>query len=49
MPERGTYRLGTAWLHLRNLAAHGNYGDHTDTDVKQLIDGVRSFASKYPA
>ena len=39
----------TALLHLRNLAAHGNYGDYTDTDVKQLIDGVRSFASKYPA
>jgi hypothetical protein len=39
----------TAWLHLRNSAAHGNYGDYVDTDVKQLIDGVRSFASKYPA
>jgi hypothetical protein len=39
----------TAWLHLRNSAAHGHYGDYTDTDVRQLIDGVRSFASKYPA
>ena len=39
----------TALLHLRNSAAHGNYGDYTDTDVKQLIDGVRSFANKYPA
>jgi hypothetical protein len=39
----------TAWLHLRNSAAHGQYADYTDTDVRQLIDGVRSFASKYPA
>ena len=39
----------TAWLHLRNSAAHGQYGDYTNTDVRQLIDGVRSFASKYPA
>lgn len=39
----------TAWLHLRNSAAHGHYGDYTDMDVKQLIDGVRSFAGKYPA
>jgi hypothetical protein len=39
----------TAWLHLRNLAAHGRYGDYDGTDVKQLIDGVGSFANKYPA
>ena len=39
----------TAWLHLRNSAAHGSYSDYADTDVKQLIDGVCSFASKYPA
>jgi hypothetical protein len=37
------------WLHLRNSAAHGQYTDYTDTDVRQLIAGVRSFASKYPA
>ena len=39
----------TAWLHLRNSAAHGQYGDYTDADVRHLIDGVRNFASKYPA
>jgi hypothetical protein len=39
----------TAWQHLRNSAAHGKYSDYTATDVKQLIEGVRGFAAKYPA
>jgi hypothetical protein len=39
----------TAWLHLRNSAAHGKYGEYTDADVKQLIEGVGNFAIKYPA
>jgi hypothetical protein len=39
----------TAWQHLRNLAAHGDYGAYTYTDVRQLIDGARNFAAKYPA
>lgn len=39
----------TAWLALRNDAAHGNYQSYERTDVRQLIDGVRAFVSKYPA
>jgi hypothetical protein len=39
----------TAWLHLRNSAAHGKYGEYTDANVKQLIEGVSAFAIKYPA
>jgi hypothetical protein len=39
----------TAWQHLRNLAAHGDYGAYTYTDVRQLIDRARNFAAKYPA
>jgi hypothetical protein len=39
----------TAWLGLRNSAAHGNYGDYNDADVKALIDNVRNFTAKYPA
>lgn len=39
----------TAWLGLRNLAAHGDYADYDDAAVKALIIGVRDFAAKYPA
>ncbi|MFD8492274.1 hypothetical protein [Amycolatopsis sp. NPDC059657] len=39
----------TAWLGLRNSAAHGQYSDYVDSDVRLLIDGVRAFAIKYPA
>jgi hypothetical protein len=39
----------TAWLALRNSAAHGQYGDYVESDVRQLIDGVQAFAIKYPA
>jgi hypothetical protein len=38
-----------AWQTLRNAAAHGQYGDYDDTGVKGLIEGVRTFAVKYPA
>lgn len=39
----------TAWLAIRNLAAHGDYDDYDAADVKALIIGVRDFAAKYPA
>ncbi|MFJ9663634.1 hypothetical protein ACIRPP_03305 [Streptomyces sp. NPDC101219] len=39
----------TAWMDLRNKAAHGNYGDYDKDEVRQFIDGVQAFMMKYPA
>ncbi|MEA5358741.1 hypothetical protein VA596_04275 [Amycolatopsis sp., V23-08] len=39
----------TSWLALRNSAAHGQYSDYVESDVRQLIDGIQAFAIKYPA
>jgi uncharacterized membrane protein len=39
----------TAWLAIRNSAAHGNYGAYEEAAVKGLVVGVRDFATRYPA
>jgi hypothetical protein len=39
----------TAWMDLRNKAAHGNYSDYDKDEVRQFIDGVQAFMMKYPA
>ncbi|GAA0473982.1 hypothetical protein [Streptomyces olivaceiscleroticus] len=39
----------TAWMDLRNKAAHGNYGDYDRDQVRRLIDGVENFMRKFPA
>jgi hypothetical protein len=39
----------TAWLAIRNSAAHGDYADYDEAVVKALVVGVRDFAAKYPA
>ena len=39
----------TAWLGLRNKAAHGNYSEYNENQVKQLIIGVRDFIVRNPA
>jgi hypothetical protein len=39
----------TAWLAIRNDAAHGQYNMYTDKQVTQLIDGIRRFVADYPA
>jgi hypothetical protein len=39
----------TAWMDLRNKAAHGNYTDYDASQVRLFIDGVRAFMLKYPA
>ena len=39
----------TAWMGLRNKAAHGEYDAYDDRDVRALIQGVRDFIVKYPA
>ena len=37
----------TAWLDLRNNAAHGKYGEYDLTQVKNLLQSVRDFIIKY--
>lgn len=39
----------TAWLDLRNKAAHGKYDEYTAEQVDLLISGVREFMSRTPA
>ena len=39
----------TAWLGLRNNAAHGKYSEYTKEQVSLLIDNVKNFITRYPA
>ena len=39
----------TAWLDIRNKAAHGRYGEYTKEQVKILITSVRDFINRHPA
>jgi hypothetical protein len=46
---KGDQKSITAWLHIRNSAAHGNYGDYTKDQVVLLAQAVRNFTSRIPA
>jgi hypothetical protein len=39
----------TAWLDLRNKAAHGEFGQYTSDQVATMLSGVREFAARVPA
>lgn len=39
----------TAWLDLRNKAAHGNYNEYNIDQVKLLISGIQNFIMRNPA
>jgi hypothetical protein len=39
----------TAWLGLRNSAAHGHYDDYDLGQVKQLLADIRAFMIRHPA
>ena len=39
----------TAWLDIRNNAAHGEYKEYTKDQVKLLIAGIRDFINRHPA
>ncbi len=39
----------TAWLDLRNKAAHGHYSEYTKDQVALLIQSVRDFITRNPA
>ena len=54
LSKNGIYNLliqksVTAWLDLRNKAAHANYDEYTREQVSNLISSVRDFIIKYPA
>ncbi|MFB2979527.1 hypothetical protein [Microseira sp. BLCC-F43] len=36
----------TAWLDLRNKAAHARYGEYSEEQVKLMLDGVRNFITR---
>ena len=38
----------TAWLDLRNKAAHGHYSEYTEEQVKNQLAGVREFMARVP-
>lgn len=38
----------TAWLDLRNNAAHGNYNTYTNEQVSQLLAGITNFMVRVP-
>jgi hypothetical protein len=39
----------TAWLDLRNKAAHGKYDEYSAGHVALILQGVRDFVARYPA
>jgi hypothetical protein len=39
----------TAWLDLRNKAAHGKYTEYTDDQVNLALQGIRDFIARFPA
>ena len=39
----------TAWLGLRNNAAHGNYSEYTKDQVRLFVASVRDYITRYPA
>ncbi len=39
----------TAWLDIRNSAAHGRYSMYSRNQVGLMIEGVRDFLERYPA
>ena len=39
----------TAWLDLRNKAAHGKYTEYTHDQVSLMTDGIRDYISRNPA
>lgn len=39
----------TAWLDLRNKAAHGQYAEYTQEQVSVMVSGIRDFIVRNPA
>lgn len=47
--NKGNNKSITAWLDLRNNAAHAKYDEYTDSQVELMLMGVRDFINRYPA
>jgi hypothetical protein len=47
--SKGDQKSVTAWLGLRNDAAHGRFGSYTPEQVSLLIQSVRDFITRVPA
>lgn len=50
--KKGVYNMGmqkqvTAWAHWRNKAAHGEWSEYKEVDVKSMIEGVQRFVADY--
>jgi len=45
----GIQKQITAWLDIRNNAAHGNYSEYTDKEVDLMIKGIINFIASNPA
>jgi hypothetical protein len=43
----GVQKQVTAWAHWRNKAAHGEFGEYNNADVKSMIEGVQRFVADY--
>ena len=42
-------KIVTSWLDISNNAAHANYDDFSNEQVKNMLDGMLDFLNKYPA
>ena len=42
-------KVVTAWLDLRNNAAHGKYDQYNDDQVRSMLAGVREFVARVAA
>lgn len=42
-------KSATAWIDLRNKAAHGKYNEYTKGQVALMVQGIRDFLVRYPA
>ncbi len=54
LAKSGTYNVldqknVTAWLDLRNKAAHGKFAEYTVEHVQLALSGIRDFVSRLPA
>ena len=47
--SKGDHKSVTAWLDLRNKAAHGQYAEYQKEQVALMIDGIRDFLTRCPA
>lgn len=45
--NKGMQKQVTAWAHWRNKAAHGEWNEYSEADVRDMIAGVTRFVAEY--